>query len=168
MRVQSKNIAKTTGIALLSVFLIFPLAAIGQEDADSTTNTGSRFSIERDGEAFVRLDKKTGETSYCRSTNNNLICKLAIEERDTFHEEISSLQKELSAAQEKLDAIGDEQHSELRPRDDVPDTTQDENAGSGNDKFERELDKAMDITKLTMRRLFKIVKELQKEFGDEL
>jgi len=167
MRAQHNIIAKITGITLLSVFLIFPLASSGQEDGDSTANTGSRFSIERDGDAFVRLDNKTGETSYCRSTNNNLVCRLAIEERDTFHEEISSLQKQLSVAQEKLDAIGDEQHSELRPSDDVPDTAYDENAGSGSDKFEQELDKAMDITKLTMRRLFKIVKELQKEFGDE-
>lgn len=166
MREPYPMIAKITGITLLSAFMFFPSYSTGQ-NTDTPANPGERFQIERDGDGFVRLDTKTGETSFCRRANNNLVCKLAIEERDTFHDEITGLQKKLSAAEEKLNAIGEDKQALVRPKDDVPDTNHDEDAGSGNDKFEQELDRAMDITKMTMRRLFAIVKDLQKEYGDE-
>jgi hypothetical protein len=153
-------------IAVASTILFLPLATFAQDSTTDIPNPGSRFQIERDGDGFVRLDSKTGETSYCRSTNGKLVCRLAVEERDTFHNEISDLQGKLRAAEEKLNAEDETEHSLLRPKDDVPDTDHDEDAGSENDKFEKELDRAMEITKFAVRRLFKTVKELQKEFGE--
>lgn len=155
-----------TSIAFLATIAISTTAVLAQDSATKPANPDARFQIERNGEGFVRLDKKTGETSFCRSTNGNLVCRLAIEERDTYHNEITDLQNKLTAAEEKLDAGKDSEHSLLRPKDDVPDTDHDKYAGSERDKFEKELDKAMDFTKFAMKRLFKVVKELQKEYGE--
>ncbi len=160
------SIYPVSKLAVASAFLFMPMASFAQDATTEIPNPGSRFQIERDGDGFVRLDKKTGETSYCSSSNGTLICRLAIEERDTYHNEIAELQNKLRAAEEKLEAGGESEHSLLRPESDVPDTDHDEDGIIDRDKFEKELDRAMDITKFAMRRLFKTVKELQKEFGE--
>ncbi len=153
--------------AILSAAALFsPAASLGQEKTPD-----QRFQIERDGNGFVRLDKKTGETSFCRRVNDALVCRLAVEERDALHLEISELQGKLTAEKEKLAALDDTGSSnqpQARPKDDVPDTSQREGAGSENDEFEQEMDRALDITKRTVRKLFNVVKELRKEFGNEL
>ena len=74
--------------------------------------------------------------------------------------------KKLSTTQEKLESTSPNNHTQLRPDDDVPDTTHDEGAGSDRDQFEKDIDKALDFTKFAMRRLFGVVKELQKEYAD--
>ncbi len=137
--------------------LAFPYTVHGQEKSNSTTPYEDRFQIEKQADGFIRLDKKTGETSYCRQTGNNLVCKLAIEERNAFHREIAELQNKLDKSRKNL---------QIRPDKDVPDSNHDELAGIDKDKFERELDDAMDITKMTVRRLLKMVQELQKELGN--
>ena len=139
------------------ITLAIPQTVLGQEKSDSTAQFENRFQIEKQADGFVRLDKKTGETSFCRQISDNLVCKLAIEERDAFHQEIADLQGKLDKSHK---------NQQVRPDKNVPDTSHDEFAGMDKDKFERELDDAMDITKMTVRRLFKMVQELQKELGE--
>ncbi len=146
------------GLALVGLIAFaIPQIAQGQDKPNSTTPFENRFQIEKQADGFVRLDKKTGETSFCRQIGDNLVCKLAIEERDAFHREIAELQGKLDKSHKS---------QQIRPNKDVPDTSHDELAGIDKDKFERELDDAMDITKLTVRRLFKMVQELQKELSE--
>ncbi len=159
------------GASLSSAAMFIPLNAVGQEKIVPPPNPAERFQIERQADGLVRVDKKTGETSYCRRVIDSFVCTLAIEERDTLHNEIANLQNKLSALQEKLDVAGSDEPSQRRPKDDVPDPSPDPNfdddAGFDQDKIEKEMDRAIEFTKLTMRKLFKAVKELQKEFQEE-
>ncbi len=155
-------------LPIAAVIAVSTAFSVSQLNAQNTTNdtekSNSRFQLEREGDGFVRIDRKTGETSYCRRVNSSLICKLAIEEREGFHDEIASLQSQLGSAKEKLDAIGEKDPD--RPHADIPDPKTHDDAGSERDKIERELDQALEITKFTVRKLFGLVKELQKEYGD--
>ncbi|MCF6322027.1 MAG: hypothetical protein L3J32_09700 [Rhizobiaceae bacterium] len=174
-----KIISKSPVLCTLVIFTAMTMAvtatSFGQENTQSSetapVSPGQRFQIEREGNGFVRLDKKTGETSFCQTVNDVLVCRLAVEERDTLHREISDLQNKLTAEKEKLAALdetGSSQQSQVRPKDGVPDTSKREGAGSERDEFEQEMDRALDITRRTMRKLFSAVKELRKEFGDDL
>ena len=74
---------------------------------------------------------------------------------------------------EQLDAKGDipelgkSEAVPPEPKVDIPDPSSEESDGIDRDKFEQEMDKAIDITKQAMRKLFQAVKELQKEFEQE-
>lgn len=136
-------------------------------------NPGKRFQIIQQDDFFVRLDKKTGETSFCRKVIDNLACSPSVEQRDSFHAEIAELQKKLATLREQLDAKGDipelgkSEAVPPEPKVDIPDPSSEESDGIDRDKFEQEMDKAIDITKQAMRKLFQAVKELQKEFEQE-
>lgn len=151
-------------IAALSVSMgVLQAPALAQDTTKSPTSD-ARFQIEKDGNGFVRLDRKTGETSYCKQISGRLICKLALEERNVFHKEITALQDEIATLQKKVD-LKTEDHSDIRPSKKVPKPGTKEGMGES-DLFEEELDRAMDITKKTMRKLFNVVKDLQKDFEE--
>jgi hypothetical protein len=147
----------------LALFLP-PSIGLGQEAVDIPANPDLRFQLEREGDGYVRLDKKTGETSYCRRVNDKLVCTLAIEERDTLHQEIADLQNQVAALREELKALP---NAEPRPKEDVPDTSLKDNSGSERDKIEQEMDRAIDLTKQALRKLYTAMKELRKEFEDD-
>ena len=166
---MSRNFNQNNITALLAAGMMlasYPQLATGQEKSENVPNSSDRYQIEMQADGFIRLDKRTGETSFCRQVSDNLVCKMAIEERDTFHKEITSLQNQLAENQKNQKAGPDNDQAIKRPDKDVPDTRHDEFAGMDKDKFERELDTAMDITKLTVRRLFNMVKELQQELSE--
>jgi hypothetical protein len=159
------------GIMVLTMMstaaLLAPYNASAQEKMTPPPNPDQRFQIERQANGFVRLDKKTGETSYCRMVIDSFVCTLAIEERDTLHNEITALQNKLAALQGKLDVARGDEPNQRRPKDDVPDPGIDDGAGLDQDKIEKEMDRAIEFTKHTMRKIFKAVKELQKEFEED-
>ena len=167
---RSKSIFAT--IALVGVIGagIFPapINSIAQEKIENPPTSDGRFHFEREGNGFVRLDKNSGETSFCRRIGDNLICSLAIEERDTLHSEIVNLQNKLAAAREKLDAVAATDPTLPRPKEKVPDLSSKDSTGPDRDNIEKEVDRAFEITRKTVRKLFDVVKELQKEFEDEM
>jgi hypothetical protein len=160
---SSVLISVVAGIAMC----VSPNLLLAQEKVELPPNPDQRFQFERQAKGYLRLDKKTGETSFCRQVINELICELAIEERNILHEEIADLQNQLVALQEKLDAIGMDNPPTERPKIEIPNPETKEGMGSERDNIEREVDRAIEVTKHTMRKLFEAVKELQKEFENE-
>ena len=160
----------SSAIFVLAVFGASIMSVDGlraQENNDTAQETGPRFQIERDGKGFVRLDKKSGATSFCRQINDDLVCRLAIEERDTFYNEITDLQDKLATLRSKLDALDSDDTPPSRPNKDIPNPNFQEGKGAERDDIEKEMDKVIDVTKRTVRKLFQAVKELQKELEKE-
>jgi len=160
-------------LATIAAVTMLPASAGGQENSEMPANPDKRFQIIQQDDFFVRLDKKTGETSLCRKVIDSLACSPSVEQRDSFHAEIAELQKKLAALREQQDAQrditepGKSEASPPEPKLDIPDPNSEESTGLDRDKFEQEMDKAIDITKQAMRKLFQAVKELQKEFEKE-
>jgi hypothetical protein len=163
---RANTISILVGLALTmpgTTIIFFPSVALSQEEVEIPADPDLRFHFEREGDGIVRLDRKTGETSFCRRVIDDLVCKLAIEERNTLHNEIADLQNEVTALREKLKALP---NGEPRPKEDVPDTSLRDRSGDDRDKIEREMDRAIEITKQALRKLYMTMKELQREFEE--
>lgn len=165
MDVNRFNPARISILAIsFSLMCLTPGLSVGQKNVDRQSNLDRQFHFQPSGEGFVRLNKTTGETSFCRLVVDDIVCRLGIEERDALHSEIDELQNTIAKLQGRLDRIGENSPQLQRPKNNVPNPEFSEDGGSERDKIEKEVDRAIDITKLTMRKLFEAVKELQKEF----
>lgn len=56
-----------------------------------------RFQLERLEDGFIRLDRKSGEVSYCREEQTGLVCRMAADERRAFEQELDALTKRVDA-----------------------------------------------------------------------
>lgn len=134
-----------TRFAILSVsalaFLI-PAHALSQEPG------ASRYTMEKTDNGFVRLDTQTGEMSICTQKADQLVCRLAADERRAFEETLSDLSARVENLESRLDALAPQDEST-----DIPD--------------EAELDRAIGAMEKMMRRFFGMVEELQKDFDDK-
>jgi hypothetical protein len=76
-------------VALLS---LVPGAAMAQSAQPPVSD--DRFQIERQGDAFIRLDKKTGTVSTCTLENGSFDCRMSADERAALQAEIERLASE--------------------------------------------------------------------------
>ena len=81
-------------------------------------SSGERFTLERSGDGFIRLDRVTGEMSYCQAeAAAGFVCRVAADERAAYETRIRALTDELvkadlragkqSLAERKADAAGE-------------------------------------------------------------
>ena len=75
------------GLAAMLVPAAFLLAA----PALATEPDTARFQLERSGDHFVRLDRKTGAMSVCQDQGGNLVCRMAADERSAYDDELDRL-----------------------------------------------------------------------------
>ncbi len=165
-----KYLSPNFGIATAVPFTIivaFANLSFGQENGQTDTVPDKNYQLERHENGFVRLDRRSGKTSFCQPVGEDIVCKLAVEERDALYLEISELQNKIAALQGKLDQIPGDSSQLRRPLKEIPDPNVGEKSGAGRDQIEKEVDRAIDLTKHTMRKLFKAVKELKKDMEKE-
>lgn len=86
-------------IALLSPILFFALVAGASADEPD------RYRLERSGDGFVRMDTRTGEMSICEERWNELVCRLAADERTAVQDEIERLQSQMKALEARAAAV---------------------------------------------------------------
>lgn len=84
------------GFAL--VLATLPIAALAQGAKEQPAD---RFSLEKSGEGFVRLDRQSGSMSYCTLSDGNLACRMAADERTAFEDELDRLEKRVTALENK-------------------------------------------------------------------
>ncbi|MDQ6437608.1 hypothetical protein RB623_26445 [Mesorhizobium sp. LHD-90] len=74
----------------------------------ATLSTGAlaqdddRYVLEKSGDGFVRMDRRTGEMSTCTQEGASLVCKLAADERTAYQDEIDRLQRDLKGIDERV------------------------------------------------------------------
>lgn len=69
-----------------------PAAALAQSAEPPVSD--DRFQIERQGDAFIRLDKKTGTVSTCTLDGGSFDCRMSADERAALQAEIERLASE--------------------------------------------------------------------------
>lgn len=146
-----------------------PQKAQAQERPGESSPTDSgRFEIREHGGGFVRLDRQTGELSYCTIGNSGLACRVAAEEREAYQQALAEIEERVARLEEQSagndgGATGTTQ-SKRQDRF-VPDAAPPSDPETG--AAERELDRAMNLAERAMQRFFAVIREWQKELGGE-
>ncbi len=125
-----------------------------------------RFQLERHQDGFVRLDRDSGAVSFCRLVEERLSCRLSADERTALLDEIESLQAELQTLQEAIAGLpGDTERTQPPGAVEGGDGSEPE-ISQTEEMLDEEFERALDFTKRTMRRLFDVVKELQRDLNE--
>lgn len=106
----------------------------------------ARFTLEKTADGYVRMDKTTGEMSICTQQSDQLICRIAADDRVAMEDEIARLDGRLTKLEEKLaaaDKSGPVSNSTL-PTDE-------------------EFEKSMTLMEKFFRRFMGVVKDLNED-----
>ena len=57
----------------------------------ATAQEATTYTLQRTDDGYVRMNNKTGEMSICQEKSDQLICKLAAEERAAYEDDIADL-----------------------------------------------------------------------------
>jgi len=136
-----------------------------------------RYMLVAAGDEILRVDKVTGQVSFCRKANSAWRCLPApdaerayIEEIEALTGEVEQLKADLATLQAKLA----ENESGLKPDGQAGVQTPGLQPGAPkgdpgiSSKDEAELERMLDITENAMRRFFGLMNELKQDFeGDK-
>lgn len=85
----------------IAAVVIAPLL-LSLSAASALSAEAQRYQMEKTDKGYVRMDTQTGEMSICVERDNQLVCKLAAEERSALQDEIGRLQTELKAIDQRI------------------------------------------------------------------
>lgn len=84
------------------VVVLIPLLAGLSAGAALAAEDTQRYQLEQTDNGYVRMDKQTGEMSICEERSGQLVCKLAVDERTAFQDEVERLQSDLKAMDRRI------------------------------------------------------------------
>jgi len=131
---------KASLIAPLLVLLTIGTAAAGED----------RYTLEKTADGFVRMDRTTGEMSICRQQAEQLVCRLAADERSAFEGEIDRLDDSVKALEARVAKL--ENSAAVRLESALP--------------SEEEFARTMGYMERFLRGFMDIVKDLDQESDD--
>lgn len=117
----------------------------GSSFSQTLKEENSNYEIIAHKDFWLKLNKTTGKISTCKMVSEQLVCRVAADERQSFVDEISRLESKIAALESKLKTNHKEDHDLL------------ENLS------EEKLDKKLDKAKIVLRKFFEFAKELQSE-----
>lgn len=146
------------------VFGVIGLAMIGAivlaQARQPSETSPDRYSVNEQDGGIVRVDKATGQVSFCDVKKSNVICRLGADERDAYEVELERLGERIAVLEKQVEQSPVQTK---RPEKSVPGIARKDS------QFDKELDKAMDFAESAMRRFFGMVHRLKKDFeGDKI
>ena len=84
-----------------SVIIVTLLVAIITSFA-AHAETG-RFVMEETDEGYVRMDTQTGSISICTIENNQLVCKMAADERAALNQDLAKLEDRIIILEKRIE-----------------------------------------------------------------
>ena len=123
--------------AALATAFAFPAAA---QEAE-------RYRLESTDDGYVRLDTTTGSMALCQERGDQLVCKLAADERTVYEDRLDAMQGRVEALEGRIAAL------EAAPAPGAGLPTEDE--------FEQ----TMGYMERFFRRFMGIVTDLERDFG---
>ncbi|AMS44199.1 hypothetical protein [Aminobacter aminovorans] len=106
-----------------------------------------RYQMEKTDKGYVRMDTQTGEMSICEERDNQLVCKLAADERSALQDELGRVQSELKALDERIVKLENSLTAQLESK--LP--------------TEEEFQKSIGYMERFFRSFMGIVKDMEKE-----
>lgn len=123
-----------------------------------TDGDRNRYSLVSSGQEVLRVDRQSGTVSVCSRLNETWRCNPVPLAEEAYLAEINDLAFEVDRLSARLRQLEGEGTLLDEPEAENP-------AASGNEELEpdEELEKALDFTENAMRRLFGMVRELQRQ-----
>ena len=90
------------GLVKLGCGIIGALAIVSSAAAAPQSPSDARYVFEKAGNGYARMDKATGEVSYCRIETSGLVCRLAADDRQAYEKEIADLARENSELRARM------------------------------------------------------------------
>ena len=152
-RFASLRILLPAVFAVAVLLTMQPARAMAAQGDDPESE---RYELRRDGDDFIRLDKRSGQMSICRKRSGQLVCRMAADDREAIEREFDSLLERLDRLETKLDEQDGGTHKRRSHRWNDEDL----------DEFEKELDDALDFSARFLRRFHGRMKDWRDEFRD--
>lgn len=127
--------------------IIAPAFLLTMAPSMAQAQDAERYTLEKSGQGFVRMDRTTGEMSICEERSGQLVCKLAADERSAFQDEIDRLEGNVKALDERVAKL----ESGLSAKLDQALPT------------DEQIDRTVDTMQRFLRGFMGIVKELENE-----
>ncbi|MCV0424284.1 MAG: hypothetical protein K5905_02320 [Roseibium sp.] len=180
-RMPASLLAGTLAAFMMTAAAMAEGTVTPEQAEGATSGQPGRFSlVEVDGD-ILRVDRQNGTVSICREQNTAWRCNPVPLAEDAYLAEINDLAAEvdrLTARLEHLESSNGGEGKQLPPGSALDRTTPDtgtqtgpdsssEDQTTGLEQADEELEKVLTFTESAMRRLFGMVRELQKDFEDE-
>lgn len=162
--------------ALLASFVAVATGS-AQEAKDVAGNAAlpaSRFELKAQGDGFIRLDRQTGDVSYCSVAGDALDCRLAGNEPEAWQQQLSGLQDRIKVLEDRSGAMAPTGGVTSTKRQDrvgaavpaqpvQPPEADPGSEGLANDDAGRQLDQAAAVAQRAMRKFFEVVKQMKQD-----
>ena len=149
----------TMALALFAcIEMVSPYSASAQEVTGTMDEMSdeSRYQLKQQGNRFVRLDQKTGQMSVCRLKGDNLVCRMAADDRD-------ALVAELDGMQDRIAALEENAKTEAAPKSRSKNESQTDRDGGY--PLDKEIDEAVEYSGRVIRKFFDVMKELRQDLN---
>lgn len=146
---------KTFIPALLALALAVGPAAAQEPPATNPVPPGTdNFTFAPAEGEHLKIDRRTGRVSLCRSENGTWRCALVPDDRLAYEEEVDALEAENQRLRQRIAALEDRQRSA------------EEDSRLFGPEDEKKLEEFMDFSGHAMRRFFDMVEELKRDFEE--
>jgi hypothetical protein len=126
---------------------LFPvLALIGFAALPAQADSG-RYTLEKTANGYVRMDTQTGAMSMCEERGDQLVCKMAADERQAFQDELDRLATKVSDLESRIAKV--ENNPVMNPRSLLP--------------TEEEFDRSLSFMERFFRRFMDIVRDMEDQ-----
>lgn len=129
----------------MRMFMI-TLSALAASASGGLAEDLTRYALEKTADGYVRMDKSSGEMSICNEQGDQLVCRMAADDRLAIDDQMASLEERLTALETKLGAL---EKSGLTGNQSLP--------------TDEEFEKTMGYMEKFFRRFMGVVKELNDE-----
>ena len=120
-------------------------AAISLLASAAIAEDTARFALEKTTDGYVRMDKTTGEMSICTQQSDQLVCRIAADDRVAMEDEIARLDSRLTKLEDAMKAGG----SSAVTNSTLP--------------TDEEFEKSMTLMEKFFRRFMGVVKDLNED-----
>jgi hypothetical protein len=138
-------------MAIKMIFLLAALMAGPLIIAEASAQDQS-YTLERTANGYVRTNTATGETSVCTEKGNQLVCRMAADDRQAFETDIVALEAKIDSLEQRIAAL--EKSNPAASNHNPP------------DQNEFEFQTSLDRMEQFFRRFMGIVKEFNQFGGD--
>ena len=169
-----------TAAALMMTAAAIAEDKVSPEQAEAATDgQPERYSLVAVDGDILRVDRQNGTVSICREQNSAWRCNPVPLAEDAYLAEINDLASEVDRLSARLEQLDGNQGGEERqlppgaaldrtaPETDKGFENGSDNQTTGLEEADEELEKVLTFTESAMRRLFGMVRELQKDFEGE-
>lgn len=124
-----------------------------------------RFSFQRVPNGVLRLDRATGEVSFCRASGSGWVCEAVPEDRAALEKEIEQLRDEVASLKKEVAGLQPAPESPPRPPQTVPPTPQPDTSAENPIKLPSSGDiaRARAFIAQTWHRLVEMIENWQKD-----